>query len=823
MNTKLYWIIRNWWIKFSFFLKKRWFSTTYKSYNEKKTKSFSFLIIKTVILQSLKAMLMCVIVLFLDHGLLCITKQESLDHQIFLDIVIGGIGVAGVILGLYCSNMASMFSSKYTNAPESINKLYQRDIVTNKCVKQIVSYITFCIALLAVCITEIDFSFITVVLLLLLTIRTIITFSISGNRAYNLSNTYRIADIVYPDILHMIDKLTERKGIDGDKNFQYYYRKTCYNYLGVLRDIAVYNKSNSENQTAPIITFLKNNLTVLFAYVKKKPYIPYNSCWFAEKTQYQQWHTASDMEISTKIKFGLMLDTKNIKDYMWFESEFEKVNQVCLDVLLKAGDYSSIYNYLAVLSNLSEGITDINSIAYWNQYIKSLKESLLPIISKNPNIQTIDDNVAGIADAYAAVCFNFVISICSYIDKLDIDSIFNYAVSKYDYKNIDFHKGEQLNNAFVEDLYHRIEAEVKIEEKRITPPWYIEQIVAQKLFDHLNLLTAQMADMFEFSFSVGDKILSAKSFYNAAIWFCRLSELQAKIARRRTCEKIINLEKLLIEKKKDPKVIWNDSDISQSLESITNITRIIPQSLKKCSGIFAITHQEKRTEFPGLLGYCYNRFCDCMITSIANDDVTTFKSLYEGFLGTMLLYQEYIRTDLIKRKEEHLQKAVLHVFSAPVLEFAMISGLAILWGEFVDSKEWRAIVEKEIEPYTDTSKEDKHRVLPHINQVISARKGTLLGISNRDIIETGWEQMVSAAIRNHPKYKIAYGKFGQKYIVSDSRLFSVFTRHSLAELGVIHDIEELFCVLCVNPHVQENEKYHTRSKWEEIVNNEDEQ
>ena len=36
MNTKLYWIIRNWWRNLTFFLKKRWFSITYKSYNEKK-------------------------------------------------------------------------------------------------------------------------------------------------------------------------------------------------------------------------------------------------------------------------------------------------------------------------------------------------------------------------------------------------------------------------------------------------------------------------------------------------------------------------------------------------------------------------------------------------------------------------------------------------------------------------------------------------------------------------------------------------------------------------------------------------------------------
>ena len=820
MDTKLYWIIRNWWKKLTFYLKKCWFSMTNKRYNEKKTKGFSFLILKTVFFQSIKAAFVCLITVLLDGILLCVTKQDALDPQIFVSIVIGGISVAGVILGLYCSNMASMFSSKYTNAPESINKLYQRDIVTNKCVKQIISYITFCIALLVVCIAKIDFSFVTVILLLLLTVRTIVTFSISGNRAYDLSNTYRIADVVYPDILHVLDKLTQRTAIDGDENFQYHYRKMCYGYLGVLKDIAIYNKSNAENQTAPIITFLKNNLTVLFAYIKKKPYIPYNSCWYAEKTQHQQWHTASDMEISTKIKFGLMLDTKNIKDYMWFESEFERVNQVCLDVLVKAEDYSSIYNYLAVLSNLSEGITDINSIAYWNQYIKSLKGSLLPIISKNQNIQTVNDNAAGIADAYAAVCFNFIISICSYIDKLDIDSILNYAVSKYDYKDIDFHKGEQLNNALVEDLYHRIEAEVKIEKQRITPPWYIEQIVAQKFFDHLNLLTTQMADMFEFAFSVGEKILNDKCFYNAAIWFCRLSELQAKIVHRRTCEKIIDLEKLLVEKKKDPKIIWNDSDISQPLESITNITRIIPQSLKKCSGIFAITHQENRTEFPDLLGYCYNRFCDCMITSIAKDDVIIFKSLYEGFLETMLLYQEYIRTDLIKRKEEHLQKAVFHVFSAPVLEFAMISGLAILWGEFVGSKEWREIVEKEIEPYTDKTNEDKYRVLTQINQIISARKSTSFGIGNRDIIEGGWEQIVSAAMRNHPNYKISYGKFGQKCVVSESKLFSAFTGHYLADLGVLHDVEEFFCVLCINPHVDEKEKYHTRSKWEEVVNDE---
>ena len=177
MNTKLYWLFRDLWNKITFTFKKGRFSLSLSRNNTKKTRNVSFYVYKTIALQMIKAGLLCLLVLFSDRWLMCMTKLESFDHQVFLDIVIGGIGVAGVILGLYCSNITSMFSSKYTNAPESISNLYQRDNITNKCVQQLVGYITFCVFLLAVCIVQIAFSYITAIVLLLLTIRTIITFS----------------------------------------------------------------------------------------------------------------------------------------------------------------------------------------------------------------------------------------------------------------------------------------------------------------------------------------------------------------------------------------------------------------------------------------------------------------------------------------------------------------------------------------------------------------------------------------------------------------------------------------------------------------------
>ena len=37
-------------------------------------------------------------------------KTDALDHQLFLDTIIGGIGVAGVILGLYFQTLIELLT-----------------------------------------------------------------------------------------------------------------------------------------------------------------------------------------------------------------------------------------------------------------------------------------------------------------------------------------------------------------------------------------------------------------------------------------------------------------------------------------------------------------------------------------------------------------------------------------------------------------------------------------------------------------------------------------------------------------------------------------
>ena len=102
----------------------------------------------------LKGIIITWLVTKLDTVLLIKLNGEAFAADMFKDIVLGGMGIACVILGLYCANVASIFSARYTNAPKSLANTFRNDIVTNSCIKQIIGYIVVCILMLLECIID---------------------------------------------------------------------------------------------------------------------------------------------------------------------------------------------------------------------------------------------------------------------------------------------------------------------------------------------------------------------------------------------------------------------------------------------------------------------------------------------------------------------------------------------------------------------------------------------------------------------------------------------------------------------------------------------
>lgn len=256
-----------------------------------------FDILKVVLWQIFLAIVFVLLLKKCDALLLSYLKLDSVSLDMFKDITIGGMGIAGVILGLYCANISSIFSAKYSNVPSDLATLYQRDVITNSCINQIIRYIVVCSIFLFECVFEQPLGIASIIVLLFLTVQMVITFSVTGNRSYMLSDTFSVGDAKFQNLYNIIKKVSKRNIFTTDQSFQNHYKKIASHDVHILFEIGQYNANIPKNQNESMGLFMNKSVALLEFYWDKKQNIQYDSLWFEKKAQYPQWHATDDTEI----------------------------------------------------------------------------------------------------------------------------------------------------------------------------------------------------------------------------------------------------------------------------------------------------------------------------------------------------------------------------------------------------------------------------------------------------------------------------------------------------------------------------------------------
>ena len=246
----------------------------------------------------------------------------------------------------------------------------------------------------------------------------------------------------------------------------------------------------------------------------------------------------------------------------------------------------------------------------------------------------------------------------------------------------------------------------------------------------------------------------------------------------------------------------------------------LPAHLVKCCGSHAVKHWKKREGVPDFLGFCYNHLCENLITSLEQNNYTTFAAVYKDFFPLVLLYFEYIRDDVRKRKEPHLQMANVALMTAPLIEFAAISGLAVIWGEFVADPEWKELIQGSLKTFVSASPEEIVRQLTHITQMVSLVKDTPLMATSRGVVHIGWNQRIEHSIRNHESYRIEHTDFYSQSLVTESKLLRAYFSNTFHDNIEIRDPEDVFFILFVNPYLAADKQFRTRYSWEKWIDEE---
>lgn len=815
MNRKIFWKLRKIILKIVFNIKRVIYRIIDFISGNSEYSSFGRMVVKASFFGIMKATIFVIILLWTDELVFKIGNVPKVDKNIFVSFVIGGISIAGVILGLYCANIASIYSSRYANAPRSIAIAFQYDRLTRRCISAIVDYIIFGFLVTFATMLEFRIGWVMITIFIFWSIVVIVSYSIAGNRAYQLSDVYGVAADSNRILYRIISKRLNQKLFSTDANFQNHFQKVAERQIRLLKSIQKYgeNINKSENLDNSAMTeFMLNNLVTVKLYWMIKKNLSRSSLWFRDKPRYPKWHFSSSTESSIALRTGTPLKTKGKHNLWWFEEELISINKQCLNNLFEQFDYVSIYTYITAFEKMCSTAIECKEANFYIAHVDWIKQEL----EKRMIPADVDGNernaFAGVIEIVSLLYLDIILESSRAYHDFDLEKIVLKVIKAID-SGDDAEKNEYICSRQDIDFYKKIITEVKVEGKRITPRWIIKQQIAKEEYVYLNSLLDIVREGMEHAFTLGKTLSEKKLYFEACIILTRFYEYESEFAR------FINIVKSRKEELEsfqiDKALKWDEFRLDKLQNTISEWKKYVPALFFECSSHFALDNWENREEYPDFLGECYNRICEDAVEAITSGDIKQFEIDFENLSKLMILYQEYIRSDLIKNKDLYRVEYVYYMFTSPIVEWAQIAGLAILWGEFHSNDEWKICVCKSSDLVFKKDGE-LTGLAEKLIEYIQHRDKFMFGIGNRDILETEWKQSVANVIKNSGICETEYEFYGRR-LKTDSKLLKAFCPNFM-DMGFTKDPSEVFWVICVNPIINDDKKYHTRYSWEDKLN-----
>ncbi len=799
MNNKLYWTIRKKINKIVFRVKSFYYRVFRIIELINKNRNYRTVLSIKIIFELLKCFVFFYAFHQIDKALMEQFRLTEISNGIFIDIIITCIEIYGVILGLFCTNVSTVYSSRYSNVSGEITDLFLKDRKINSCIWTITDFIIICLGVLILILKEEKICWGTVSEIGFFAVVTIVNYGFVNSRTYQLSNITRVLDDEYSDIETIVSKKIKEKPYINDISFQKFFQRRCeiiiHNFDCVIDQLI----SSHDDNSFSLLELMKRNNCLINTYWGVKRFILNDSYWFREKTEYRKWHTTDFTEVIIAMNTGTGLNVGFKKDKWWFEDAIFGLNQKCMKYLNEAKNYAYICDYLFDLIRLSDAAVNFGEIRYYSSILNGIIEDIKKNVDDKKNEEITDDYLA-LIDTASLFYINIILSTEKYY--------YNYIFSKTSdviIKEIDTNNSiidcETIRSSKYYPFYKNIFKERGIEKRRITPDWIIKQQIALEEYEYL-LNTIEVIDFgIRKLFGFGKELKNKNPI--KCIVLTRFYEYRSKL--NRLFEVLKNEEEELFKYIREEKLKQKKTSISKLDDTLQNFNKEIPKELARCVSGFVLANWENRDN-PDYLGETFHFVCKDAVDSICKDNLQQFKIDYDSLTKIMLIYQEYIHSDL--NSENKNPTYILNKFISPIIEWTEIGGLAILWGEFNKNDKWK----KAVADITNDIifREGNIGLAEKITELINAKNDMFL-MNSSDLLTTGWKSYVENTIKKKCNIEYTYTRFS-KELKTDSELLKIVCDGF--DFRFNKDPSEVYLILCLNPRLDDEKKYKTKHGWE---------
>lgn len=739
-----------------------------------------------------------------------------LDYSIFRNLLFALLSIAGIFLGLFYTNISSVYSANYANAPEVIRNLFLNEDSLDKYVSLLIYFITNIIMIILTNIFGFGTGFLFVILTIITSFYLVTVFPIIGKTAYRMANYNTIMSPLYSDVIDIYGKVTAKNNYFKNVNLQYNYQKLCRSKLEIIATLLKFYTEHKEIKSDIISEILGHNLMLISKYSKLKSGIPRSSYWFPYVNKTQKWIYTSDHEISVALNTGTFISLKKEKNYNWFENALLEENNVMLKFFFENGQLQSVINYCNIYASLdNELFSDYNyeyeTLSSLNRFINN---RLIPEKVDTNNIE----EWSVLCDTLNLINIGYILKISKLANNFEIEELVSFIKKcSFDEKEIYSSPFPHLNNDRIILLFNSIHNEIIIEGKKITPDWFIIQYILKELVKTLNQAVTRCIDLYKEIIIVNTDSLHKKELYYQAVFgHIREIEIYKKIGNllNHVQELYDKLSKYNIEKSYEINML----DLKKIDSEIKKIHLSRPSKWYECC--YYLEKNKLDIEQPDFIGFVYYNYCELMMCAIYSLDEDFFLTNLQQFWKLIMLTDKDITETMLKEKQgilsvdDHNFWAKATVMSQAIFDFMTIVGYALILGEFITNTNFSVKIREIIENILKKLYEVDSNALKRFIAFGDIRKNRGIAIYDRDLIYTSWEQTFCNSLEANELLKFKYvGQFHQKVIDTESILL-----HAIGFMSSLNhfsaDAHEVFLIECVNKHFSVDEKNEGRGNWE---------
>jgi hypothetical protein len=636
---------------------------------------------------------------------------ETNDSYSSLLSTISGIG--GVLIALYYSGLVAAGSSVYAKAPSVLRELLLRE-PRGKFFMQLVAFTTF-LALCLLAFSAMGFSPIRFAfpLLILLSGVTVLSFVHLGQQAFNLFDPTRLAGSIFEDLAGALRRVTAPTRFWEDPSFQWHANRQADAALDALSTLTAYAVADEHLKAGAIADVAVSTVNFLDRYETSKSRIPTKSKWYSTQFRHVDFYAADAHKVDLAIRSGGSVQPEISQDEQWVE-------KLAYDVVLQA--LASNLNE----SSQAEAIRILDRLRLYSEHL-----------GRNWQVDAAANLCFRVADAvFTAIVgakpqepaeeqpiANWQAALLEYLALMPIAALLGFIESvrktssealDTGLKKIRWGVPESLYRAHVEPFAlpkiewfnQRITFELQAEGKRVTPDWFILQLVSRDYLAALQSCTEALFRVSKDGFQAWPlRFEQSGHLWARAVLLNRHGEYLSKLSAHlhwiegaeREFEKVKILPDLINWPK--PKSESFSADLAMAQD---NQNRTVAEMALELS---TVTRPTSLPDFAGeFLARTANHLVDSLFDSASND----FQELFPIFWGASLAKFSTLLSDLATAEQDEYRRFALS--ATPLLDLLEISGFAILVSELkVAPEPWQA-VEDLWRPYFADSKAGHRRI-----------------------------------------------------------------------------------------------------------------